>query len=105
MKRSLIALAALLVAGCTSLNQAGNTAYTVRPFAVTGKDGAAAAVVCCELQVQDGKEYSGRVINFQTDGGGYALSIQEGESKAFVGQGIAAKAASVLPVTNLPVGK
>lgn len=91
--KALILLLAAAATGCTSLNQAGNTAYTVRPFAGPG-----GALVCCELQFQDGKEYSGRNISFQTNGEGYGLQISEGESKAFTGQGIAAKAATVLPV-------
>lgn len=96
MKRFLIALAALALAGCASLENAGFDSYTVRSFkAETGMP------ACCELDVKSGKEYGGRVVQFQTNGAAATLVIQEGESKAFQGQGIAAKAVSVLPVTGL----
>lgn len=96
MKTSLIALAALALAGCASLDNAGFDSYTVRSFkADTGMP------ACCELDVKSGKEYGGRVVQFQTNGAAATLVIQEGESKAFQGQGIAAKAATVLPVTGL----
>lgn len=93
MKCSLISLATLALVGCTSLDHAGHTSYSLRSFSAPN-----GAVACCELHVQDGKEYSGRNISFQTDGSGAMLQVQEGESKAFKGQGIAAKAATVLPV-------
>lgn len=94
MKHAITAIATVALAGCTSLNQAGNSAYTVRPYAVPGSG----AVLCCELQVQDGKEYSSRTIEFKVVDQGYSLKVDEGESKAFRGQGIAAKAATVFPV-------
>lgn len=96
MKRSLIAIAALALASCASLDNAGFDSYTVRSFrADTGMP------ACCELDVKSGKEYGGRALQFTTNGAGAALVIQEGQSKAFQGQGIAAKAATVLPVTGL----
>jgi hypothetical protein len=94
--RTLIALAVLALAGCQSLDHAGYDSYTVRSF--KSELGMAA---CCELEVKSGKEYDGRAVSFQTNGSGAVLQIQEGQSKAFKGQGIAAKAASVLPVTGL----
>jgi hypothetical protein len=99
MKKSLIALAVLAAAstGCASLTDAGHTSYTVRAApAAEGK------TVCYEFEAKDGKEFAGRAIQFQgTCGVGAVLAIQEGQSKAFRGQGIAAKALSVLPVTGL----
>jgi hypothetical protein len=99
MKRTaslLIAFLALALAGCASLETAGHSAYTVK--AVVGKDGKVAGY---ELDARDGKEYSGRNVSFQTNGGAAALMISEGESKAFKGQALAVKALTVLPVTNL----
>lgn len=97
MKHSLIALAVLAAAaastGCASLGDAGHVSYTVRSY--TGADGKPA---CCELRVADGKEFDGRHIQYRTDGASAVFVLQEGESKAFKGQGVAAKAASVLPV-------
>jgi hypothetical protein len=95
----LIVVLAMVAAlgGCASLTEAGHTSYTVRAApAAEGK------TVCYDFESKDGKEYAGRVIQFQgTCGIGAVLTIQEGPSKAFRGQGIAAKALSVLPVTGL----
>lgn len=96
MKITLIALAALALAGCASLENAGYDSYTVRSFKTDG-----GMPACCELDVKSGKEYAGRAVQFQTNGAAATLVIQEGASKAFTGQGIAAKAATVLPVTGL----
>jgi hypothetical protein len=96
MKTPCVLVAALLLAGCASTNNAGYSGYTVKPNA----DGR------YELTVQDGKEYSGRVIQFSGNTG--ELTIQEGESKAFKGQAIGAKAQAVFPITdlaNILVGK
>lgn len=90
-------VAVAFVSGCASLTEAGHTSYTVRAApAAEGK------TVCYDFESKDGKEYAGRVIQFQgTCGVGASLVIQEGPSKAFRGQGIAAKALSVMPVTGL----
>ena len=95
MKLALILLAALL-SGCASLSDAGHVAYTVTPI----KD-AAGKVTAHELQIRDGKEFEGRQIQFQAMGEAVTLTIREGESKAFKGQAIGAKALSVMPVTGL----
>jgi hypothetical protein len=100
LKRSLCAMAALsalaLASGCASLTEAGHTDYRVN--VVKDAQGRPAAY---ELQVKDGKEFDGRQIHFQAQGSAVGLSIVEGESKAFKGQAIGAKALSVLPVTDL----
>jgi hypothetical protein len=92
MKKSLIALAALAASGCASLENAGYDSYTVKSF--TGPMG---MIGCCELTVTSGKEYTERGVQFQTNGAGASLVIGEQGTKAFKGQGIAAKAAQPLP--------
>lgn len=88
-------LVAAALAGCASLTEAGHTRYTLRAAPVGG-------TVCYEFESKDGKEYDGRRVQLQSACGvGATLTIMEGESKAFRGQGIAAKALSVLPVTGL----
>lgn len=97
MKRSLIALAVLaLASGCASLENAGHAAYTMT--AVKDKDG---TVTGYELTVKDGKEFAGRRVQFQGMGAVVTLDISEGESRAFRGQAIGAKALSVMPTTGL----
>lgn len=86
----------LLLSGCASLDTAGASTYTVT--AVRDADGKVAGY---ELTVKDGKEYSGRNVQFQADGARAGLAIAEGESKAFKGQALAVKALTVLPVTGL----
>ncbi len=97
--RIMLAITVLLVvatlAGCASLTEAGHATYTVRAKP-------AAETVCYEFESKDGKEYKGRTVQLQSACGvGATLTIMEGESKAFRGQGIAAKALNVLPVTGL----
>lgn len=98
MKRSLVALAVLAVcSGCASLTDAGHASYMVTR-------GAAGY----ELSMKDGKEYAGRQVQFQTVNGAASLTVVEGQSLAFKGQAIGAKAAAVFPVTdlaNILVGK
>lgn len=97
MKRSLIALAVLaLASGCASLDNAGHAAYTIT--AVKDGDGSVAGY---ELAVKDGKEFAGRRVQFQAMGQVVTIDITEGESRAFRGQAIGAKALSVTPVTGL----
>jgi len=95
MKRTLIALAAAaLLAGCASTQFAGHAGYSVTPM--FNADGTVAG---CQLNASDGKEYSGRTIHFV--GSACQLVVQEGESKAFKGQAIGAKAQAIFPVTDL----
>ncbi len=96
MKSSLTALCVLALAGCASIENAGFDSYTVRSFKTE-----AGMPACCELDVKSGKEYSGRAVQFQTNGAGALLTIQEAEAKAFPGQALAVKALTVLPVTGL----
>lgn len=92
----LILFAAAVMSGCASLDNAGYDSYTVRSFKTDG-----GMPACCELDVKSGKEYGGRSVQFQTNGAGAALVIQEQEAKAFKGQALAVKALTVLPVTGL----
>jgi hypothetical protein len=98
MKRILCALAALfalaVLSGCASIQHAGHAAYNVTPI-IDGNG----KVAGCQLAVSDGKEFEGR--QFQFIGSACALTVTEGESKAFKGQAIGAKALAVFPVTDL----
>ncbi len=91
MKKSLLTLAVLVAVGatgCTTLNNAGHTAYKVMP--VDTKAG-----TVCSLEVADGKERKEEAIQF--DGGNCQFATGGKDVKAFKGQGVAAKAAQPLP--------
>ena len=83
--------AASLLAGCGTF---GHTSYEV-----SCKQMAPGAGNACDLKASDGKEFTSRTIQFNAASG--VLVVQEGESKAFAGQAIGAKAMTVLPVTGL----
>ena len=85
---ALLLLAAAILSGCASVTSAGHASYLVTRTA----NG-------CELSATDGKEFASRNIAF--DGKDCTLIVEEGESKAFRGQAIAAKALAVFPVTDL----
>lgn len=90
MKKALLTSCVLLaLAGCASLDTAGHAAYSVKANAGGGWD----------LDAKDGKEFEGRRILFDAKAG--TLAVEEGASKAFKGQAIAAKAQAVFPVTDL----
>jgi hypothetical protein len=97
MKITLLAIAAAVaLAGCASISDAGHADYSVRVVKDTAGKPAA-----YDLQVKDGKEFEGRQIQFQAKGDAVSLTVVEGESKAFKGQAIGAKALAVFPVTDL----
>jgi hypothetical protein len=92
----LLVASMVLLPGCASLDSAGHSAYS----ATAVKD-ATGKVIGYELAVKDGKEFANRQIQFQAKGDAVAVTITEGESKAFKGQAISAKALSLFPVTGL----
>lgn len=85
MKHSLIALCALALAGCASIENAGHASYEVKANAQGG----------CDLLAKDGKEFSGEGRGIMFDGKRCQFTANEGPSKAFKGQAISAKAATV----------
>lgn len=72
----LLLLPLFLLAGCAGTF--GHTSFTVKANGIGGYD----------LDAKDGKEYSGRNVQFDAKNG--TLLIQEGQSKAFQGQSIGA---------------
>ena len=89
MKSALIlAVSLAALAGCASLEDAGHTSYAVEKTANGYR-----------LNAADGKEYASRIIEFDATTG--SVKVEETAAKAFKGQGVAAKAASVFPVTDL----
>lgn len=100
MKKTIAAVlvAAAALSGCASLTEAGNSGYSIRR--ATTPDGK--TTTGYNLSIQDGKEYAARTVTFSaTPAGSVSFTVSEQGSKAFRGQGIAAKALSVMPVTGL----
>jgi hypothetical protein len=90
----LVCLAVL--AGCASIQQAGNASYETAPVL----DGAG-KVVGQRVTIGDGKEFASRKIQFTSEGGKTTLTVEEGQSKSFKGQALAVKALTILPVNDL----
>ena len=85
-----LALGMLALSGCASLTDAGHTSYKVSH-----------AAAGCDLEVGDGKEYSGDGRTLTFDGTRCQFAVSEGPSKAFKGQAIAVKGLSILPTLGL----
>ena len=86
IRHILIPAAMLAVSGCASLQYAGVAAYTVRPFGVGGQ------LVCCEVQIRNGKEIASLDATVEKTGGDYRVSLRQRGVQAFEGQAISAAA-------------
>jgi len=78
-----------LLAGCASIQNAGNASYSVKPFVVDAKSGAS---VCCEVTITDGKERASLNLHVIKTGDNYDITLAERGIQAFQGQAIAAGA-------------
>lgn len=94
MSRLLLVAASLALGACTTLDYAGHAAYSVRP--ITDSSGRTS---CCEVIIKDGKQFKDREVVVDKKGADFKVTIREGASQAFVGQGIAAEAAKVFSNT------
>ena len=81
MKKTLIVLSVLALTGCASIQNAGTAEYTVRPF----KD-SLGGVVCCEVQVRNGKEIANLEAHISKQGDNYTVDLKEQGVAAFKGQ-------------------
>lgn len=84
MKRLLL-LCVLTLAGCASIERAGNAEYSVEPFVTPG-----GAAVCCRVSVKNGKEIAYLEAHIEKRGDNYTVDLKEQGVKAFEGQAIAA---------------
>lgn len=94
MNRLAAAFCALLLAGCASLQHAGNSSYSVAPI-VTEKG----AVICCRVDVRDGKERASLSLHVVKQGDNYTVDLVEQGVEAFAGQKIAAGASEAAAKT------
>ena len=86
MKKTLLIAALLSLAGCQSLQYAGNASYKVAPVSVDGH------IVCCQVDVHDGKERASLDVHVVKTGDNYDITLSEKSVAAFEGQQIAAGA-------------
>jgi hypothetical protein len=87
MKALLVLPLALLLTACPSLQYAGNASYSVKPF--TDSNG---QVVCCAVDVRNGKEIANLEAHVTKQGDNYTVDLKEQGVAAFAGQKIAAEA-------------
>ena len=87
MKNYLILLSLLMLSSCASLQYAGTASYSVKPI-VDAKGN----VICCSVDVKNGKEIANLEAHIQKDGDKYTVDLKEQGVAAFAGQAIAAGA-------------
>lgn len=80
MKMILIALAALILSACSSLQHAGMAEYSVKPMVIDKQ------TVCCEVTVKNGKEYASLKAKVIKKGDDYSVELEEQSVQAFAGQ-------------------
>ena len=82
----IIAMIALSLTGCASLQYAGNSSYTVEPMMLDGKQ------VCCAVHIIDGKETASMTAHVVKNGDNYDVTLNKVGETAFKGQQISAAA-------------
>lgn len=96
MKTLIVGLLSTLILGCSSLQDAGHSKYSFRPFA--GADG---KMLCCEAVIESGREVSNLSIHVVKRGEDYDVTVSVEGVKAFAGQAIAGEAANnAIPVVG-----
>lgn len=83
----------VLVSGCASLDHAGVASYTIKPMLIEGRP------VCCEVAVNNGKQYASLDAMVEKKGDDYSVTLSERGVEAFRGQQIAAGAAASTAAT------
>lgn len=84
-----VLLTTSLLAGCASLQYAGNASYSVKPF----KDDKG-ATICCSVDIVNGKEIANLEAHISKVGDNYTVDLKEQGVTAFAGQKISADAVS-----------
>lgn len=80
----IICLLAILVSGCSSLNNAGSAKYSIEPIVTESN-----AVICCRVSIENGKEYATLKAHVERkEDGSYVVDLDERTVKAFEGQEI-----------------
>ena len=77
----------LVLAGCSSLQNAGMAEYSVKPIVTQAGD-----TICCEVSIRNGKEITSLEAHVKKSGDDYSVDLVEQGIKAFAGQQISADA-------------
>ena len=88
MKTHVLMCLALNLAGCSSLQNAGVSTYSVKPFKVNDE------VLCCEVAIASGREIGKLKARIEKKGADFVAEVEIDGVKAFEGQALSA---SVLP--------
>ena len=83
--KKLMILGVIALTGCASIQNAGTADYTIKPF----KD-SLGGIVCCEVQVKNGKEIANLEALISKQGENYTVYLKEQGVVAFKGQEITA---------------
>ena len=75
-----------LLAGCSSLQNAGTVEYSVEPIVTES------TTICCKVSVKNGKEYGALKAHVKKTGGDYEVTLEETGVAAFKGQQVSADA-------------
>ena len=88
MKPLILAVLALLLGACSSLQNAGMAEYSVKPMVIDKQ------TVCCDVVVKNGKEYASLKAKVVKKGDDYSVDLEEQAVSAFAGQQKAADTVS-----------
>ena len=86
--KKLLLLCVVLMAGCSSIQNAGVSTYSVKPFKVNDE------VLCCEVAIASGREIGKLKAKIEKKGADFVAEVEIDGVKAFEGQALSA---SVLP--------
>lgn len=86
-KLLLISTVLATLSGCASMQYAGTASYSVKPIVDTS-----GGVVCCAVEVHNGKEIANLEAHIYKQGDSYTVDLKETGVAAFAGQAIAAGA-------------
>ena len=85
--KKLLLIVVVVLAGCSSLQNAGMVEYSIKPIVTAQGD-----VICCEAVVRNGKEYGQLKAKVKKTGGDYEVTLEETGVAAFQGQQISSDA-------------
>ena len=99
MKTLILALIAVSLSGCASLQYAGSADYEVKPFMDSQNN-----ILCCAVTIHNGKEIANLEAHIVKTGNDYTVDLKEQGVQAFAGQKIASDAAKLYAEDAAKIG-